>query len=111
MSVATELLDELIIWRKKNDDHDQLWKRYLELFKENTRLIGFITQKGYTMDNVAQTPGLVPEDPFSAQMAEANLDDGKVIKTDELPFEGSARKILKRFVQTEDMISGDPVVI
>lgn len=85
-------------------EFEWLWQRYVELFKENTRLINLLHKKEVKMD-VTQTPGIVPEDPISAQMAEAN---SKPVEK-----EGGEAPVLvrERFVQDQEMLTGTPVVI
>lgn len=63
-------------------------------------------RKRTTMSDVTQTPGLVPEDQISAQMAAAvGYPATQEAQSEEIG------EIRKRFVQTADMISGEPVVI
>lgn len=86
-----------------------LWGQYVELFKENTQLISFITNKGFTMSDVTQTPGLNPEDPITSQMATAFVALDNEVKASGDEFATKPAEVQKRYVQTADMIHGDPV--
>jgi hypothetical protein len=101
MKVLQDFSNELQMVLAKADAYEALWKRYLKLFDENTDLIRQIKKKDVNMD-VTQTPGIVPEDPISAQMAEAH---GEVAPKD------TPVLVKERFVQDEEMLTGTPVVM